>query len=158
MIPVEDALAACLALAEPLPPEDVPLSQAAGRVLARAITARRDQPPFAASAMDGYAVAAETPRPGERFTVIGEAAAGHGWDGRLAEGEALRIFTGAPVPDGAARVIIQEDVTRDGDTITLGDRLDDKTNIRPAGGDFTQGDRCRPRACCAPPISRLPPR
>ncbi|RFU14708.1 molybdopterin molybdenumtransferase MoeA [Rhodobacteraceae bacterium W635] len=141
MIPVDEALAACLALTEPLPVEDVALSQAAGRVLARPITARRDQPPFAASAMDGYAVAASAPHPGDRFSVIGEAAAGHGWDGVLAQGAAVRIFTGAPVPEGTARVIIQEDVTRDGDTIALGDRLDGKTNIRPAGGDFTCGDR-----------------
>ena len=139
MITVDEALAHCLALAEPLDSEHVPLAEAAGRVLSRSVAARRDQPPFASSAMDGYAVTAEAPRTGDRFTVVGEAAAGHGWDGTLHDGEALRIFTGAPLPAGATRVIIQEDVTREGDTITLGDRLDHQTNIRPAGSDFRKG-------------------
>ena len=139
MITVDEALAHCLALAEPLDSEHVPLAEAAGRVLSRSVSARRDQPPFASSAMDGYAVTAEAPRTGDRFTVVGEAAAGHGWDGRLHDGEALRIFTGAPLPAGATRVIIQEDVTREGDVITLGDRLDHQTNIRPAGSDFRKG-------------------
>ena len=139
MITVDEALAHCLALAEPLDSEHVPLADAAGRVLSRSVAARRDQPPFASSAMDGYAVTAEAPRTGDRFTVVGEAAAGHGWDGTLHDGEALRIFTGAPLPAGATRVIIQEDVTREGDTITLGDRLDHQTNIRPAGSDFRKG-------------------
>lgn len=149
MITVEEALARCLALADPLEAEDVPLTEAAGRILARPVAARRDQPPFASSAMDGYAVTAEAPQPGDRFTVVGEAAAGHGWDGTLAEGEALRIFTGAPVPAGALRVIIQEDVTRAGDTVTLGDRLDHQTNIRPAGSDFRVGETLdAPRRLC----------
>lgn len=139
MITVDEALAHCLALAEPLDSEHVPLAEAAGRVLSRSVAARRDQPPFASSAMDGYAVTAEAPRTGDRFTVVGEAAAGHGWDGTLHDGEALRIFTGAPLPSGAMRVIIQEDVTREGDVITLGDRLDHQTNIRPAGSDFRKG-------------------
>ena len=139
MITVDEALAHCLALAEPLDSEHVPLAEAAGRVLSRSVAARRDQPPFASSAMDGYAVTAEAPRTGDRFTVVGEAAAGHGWDGTLHDGEALRIFTGAPLPVGAKRVIIQEDVTREGDVITLGDRLDHQTNIRPAGSDFRKG-------------------
>lgn len=141
MISVQDALDACLALADPLETETVPLAEAAGRTLARSVEARRDQPPFASSAMDGYAVTAEAPQPGDRFTVIGEAAAGHAWQGTLGTGQALRIFTGAPIPAGATRVIIQEDVTREGDEITLGDRLDHQTNIRPLGGDFTKGDR-----------------
>jgi len=157
MIPVEDALAACLALADPLPPEDVALAQAAGRVLARPVEAHRDQPPFASSAMDGYAVAADAPQPGDRFTVIGEAAAGHAWQGELADGQALRIFTGAPVPDGAARVIIQEDVTRVDDGITLGDRLDHQTNIRAAGGDFSKGDQLTaPRVLSPADTARAP--
>jgi molybdopterin molybdotransferase len=73
--------------------------------------------------------------------VIGEAGAGHSCPGRVGEGEAVRIFTGAPVPEGADRVVIQEDVTREGDIVTLGDRLDSGTNIRPRGGDFSAGDR-----------------
>lgn len=139
MITTQEALDALFALVQPTDIETVPLAQAAGRSLARAVSATRAQPPFAASAMDGYAVAG-APKPGDSYKVIGEAAAGHGFDGVLSEGDALRIFTGAPVPSEATRVIIQEDVTRDGDVITLGDQLDVGTHIRPAGGDFKVGD------------------
>ncbi|MBV2361149.1 molybdopterin molybdotransferase MoeA [Thalassococcus sp. CAU 1522] len=134
MISVAEALDRLFALAPVLPSEDVPLVEAAGRVLAHPMLTRRTQPPFSASAMDGYAVTDATP--GATLTVIGEAAAGSGFDGPVADGQAVRIFTGAPVPHGATRIVIQEDVTRDGDTITLGETLDQGTHIRPAGGDF----------------------
>ena len=140
MISVSDALEQLFTLVAPLDIEQVPLAGAAGRVLARDVKAVRDQPPFAASAMDGYAIGGGAAAPGARLTVIGEAAAGHGFAGAVGPGEAVRIFTGAPVPDGATRVVIQEDVTRDGLCITLGDRLESKHNIRPAGSDFRVGD------------------
>ncbi|MDX5384306.1 MAG: molybdopterin molybdenumtransferase MoeA, partial [Rhodobacterales bacterium] len=114
MISVAEAQTLCLALVRPLPPETVPLRDAAGRVLAASVAAGRAQPPFAASAMDGYAVQAQDCHPGAVLSVVGEAAAGHGWGGTVNPGEAVRIFTGAPVPAGAARVVIQEDVTRSG--------------------------------------------
>ncbi|WP_209425347.1 gephyrin-like molybdotransferase Glp [Pararhodobacter sp. SW119] len=139
MIPVEEALARVFALCHPLATESVPLAQAAGRVLAQPERAQRDQPPFAAAAMDGYAVAGDT-GPSQRLRVIGEAPAGRSFDNPLAAGEAVRIFTGAPVPPGATRVVIQEDVDRDGDWITLKAGLDAATHIRPAGGDFRAGD------------------
>ena len=139
MIPVDDALAALFALATPLPTENVPLIAASGRVLAQTVTARRDQPPFAASAMDGYAVAGDAVRPGATFRVIGTAAAGHGFGGTARTGETVRIFTGAPLPAGADRVVIQEDVDRVGDTITLNARLDPAAHVRPKGADFTAG-------------------
>lgn len=139
MISVEEALSACLALARPTPVETVPLAQAAGRILAQPVTARRDQPPFAASAMDGYAVQTADAVPGARLTVVGEAPAGAAWTGTLTPGQALRIFTGAPVPKGADRIVLQEDVTREGDTITLGENLDAAPHIRPAGADFRTG-------------------
>lgn len=141
LIPVSQALDALFALITPLDPEDVPLRNAAGRVLARDAVARRDQPPFAASAMDGYALRGDEAQPGARFEVVGGSAAGHGWTGRLGPGQAVRIFTGAPVPEGADRVVIQEDVTVDGGRITLLDSLGSGDNIRPAGGDFAVGDR-----------------
>ncbi|MAQ46046.1 MAG: molybdopterin molybdenumtransferase MoeA [Confluentimicrobium sp.] len=141
MITVAEARARILALLTPLPAEPVALRDAAGRVLAEDIVARRDQPPFAASAMDGYAVSDADARPGDQFDVIGEAAAGAGFSGSVTPGEAVRIFTGAPVPAGAHRVVMQEDVTRDGNRITLTDALDAGMNIRPAGGDFKCGDR-----------------
>ncbi|WP_417208191.1 gephyrin-like molybdotransferase Glp [Antarctobacter sp.] len=137
MIPVTQALDHLFALAAPLPVETVPLTEAAGRVLARPVTARRDQPPFPASAMDGYAVPEAAA--GQSFTVIGESAAGKRFDASVGPGEAVRIFTGAPVPEGANRIVIQEDVTRDGDRITLHDDLDENTYIRPAGTDFRVG-------------------
>ena len=136
MISVAEAQSRCLALVHPLATRTVPLAQAAGCVLAAPVAARRAQPPFAASAMDGYALRAEDCHPGAVLDVVGEAAAGHGWGGQVMPGEAVRIFTGAPVPDGATRVVIQEDVTRSGTRITLGDRLDHGTNIRPQGADF----------------------
>ncbi|MEE3101482.1 MAG: molybdopterin molybdotransferase MoeA, partial [Pseudomonadota bacterium] len=141
MISVTEALDRLFALSSPLPAEEVPLIRASGRVLAQAITARRDQPPFAASAMDGYAVQGADLSPGAAFDVIGEAAAGSGFTGQVTPGQAVRIFTGAPVPQGADRVVIQEDVTREATRITVTGDYGEGTNIRPAGGDFRIGDR-----------------
>ncbi|MCB5198251.1 molybdopterin molybdotransferase MoeA [Loktanella sp. TSTF-M6] len=140
MISVVEALDALFALVTPLDVEWVPLDHAAGRVLARNVAAQRTQPPFAASAMDGYAVHGAAVAPGARFHVIGEAAAGHGFDGAIANGQAVRIFTGAPLPQGADRVVIQEDVARDADVITLRADLDGNAYVRPAGADFLAGD------------------
>lgn len=142
MIPVAEALARCLALVRPTGQERVALREADGRVLARALTADRAQPPFPAAAMDGYAVAAASA--GAQLTVVGEAAAGHAWHGRIGAGDAVRIFTGAPVPDGATRVLIQEDVDRAGETIRVR-RLDEADHIRPAGSDFPAGHTVAPR-------------
>nr|WP_309501793.1 gephyrin-like molybdotransferase Glp [uncultured Roseovarius sp.] len=139
MISVDDALNHLFALTSPMQVETVPLVQAAGRVLARPMQALRDQPPFAASAMDGYALRGADATPGAQFDVIAEAAAGHGYAGTVPAGKAVRIFTGAPLPEGCDRVIIQEDVTREGDRITLGDKLDSGWHVRPAGGDFREG-------------------
>jgi molybdopterin molybdotransferase len=144
MISVEDALARCLALAAPLPSETVPLAQAAGRWMSEAAVATRNQPPFPASAMDGYAVQGN-PGPDDNFLVIGEAGAGHAFDGQVGPGQAVRIFTGAPVPEGATRVIIQEDVVSLGDRILLKEGLDTATHIRPLGQDFRAGDSLSPR-------------
>jgi molybdopterin molybdotransferase len=138
MISVSEALDHLFALVAPLDIEEVPLAEAAGRVLAREVAATRDQPPFAASAMDGYAIADEA-APGAVLRVTGEAAAGHAFGGRVGPGEAVRIFTGAPVPEGATRVVLQEEVSREGETITLGDSIGASDNIRPAGGDFRAG-------------------
>ncbi|MGR3794310.1 molybdopterin molybdotransferase MoeA [Vannielia sp. SX4] len=143
MISVEEALARIFALVEPLPTEPVPLRQAAGRVLAAPVVAPRDQPPFSASAMDGYALRGPV-APGQQFTVIGESAAGRASGLSVGPGEAVRIFTGAPLPEGADRIVIQEDVERSESTITLRENLDDGTHIRPAGGDFKAGDRLEP--------------
>ena len=145
MISVEQAMEALLALVSPVADEDVPLIEAAGRYLGRAIAAKTDQPPFAASAMDGYAVA-DGVGPGDRLRVIAEAAAGHGFNGALCAGEAVRIFTGARVPQGARRILIQEDVERlEGDRILVGPNPDLGPYIRPQGMDFQTGDTLSPR-------------
>ena len=139
MISVEDALTRCLALVAPLPSETVPLAQAAGRWMSSPAVATRDQPPFAASAMDGYAVQGN-PGPDDNFVVIGEAGAGHAYSGAVGPAQAVRIFTGAPVPQGATRVIIQEDVVSLGDRILLKEGLDAATHLRTLGQDFRAGD------------------
>lgn len=141
MISVDAARAACLGLVHPLATETVGLDMAGGRVLARDVHALRDQPPFAASAMDGYALRIADRKPGAQLQVIGEAPAGRAWQGHVGPGQAVRIFTGAPLPQGADCVVIQEDVIATDGLITLGDRLEEGDNIRPAGGDFRVGDR-----------------
>ena len=140
MISVSDALSHLFDLVTATEVEAVPLRQAAGRVLARDVVATRTQPPFAASSMDGYALRQTEVEPDAMFKVIGEAAAGHRFDGVVKAGQAVRIFTGAPGPEGADFVVIQEDTTRRGDLIMLGHDIGPKTNIRPAGGDFHAGD------------------
>ncbi|SMH58012.1 gephyrin-like molybdotransferase Glp [Maritimibacter sp. HL-12] len=141
MITVSEALDHLFALAAPLGTERVALADAAGRVLAEPVVAARNQPPFAASAMDGYALKGVEADPEAMFKVIGESRAGVRFEGSVGPGQAVRIFTGAPVPVGADRVIIQEDVTRDGNLITLARKLDRGPYVRPAGTDFTIGDR-----------------
>ena len=140
MISVAEALEKVLSLGVRLPAEEVPVRAAAGRVLAEGLRAKRTQPPFSASAMDGYAVQDGDWTTGAVLRVIGEAAAGHGFGGTVQPGEAVRIFTGAPLPDGADRVVIQEDVIRSDNQITLGQTLDTGRHVRPAGGDFNEGD------------------
>ncbi|MBR9863813.1 MAG: molybdopterin molybdotransferase MoeA [Rhodobacteraceae bacterium] len=156
MISVEQALKKVLNLFEPLESETVPLRAASGRVLAQDATAAFSQPPFASSAMDGYGVQSADLVTGAQLTVIGESAAGGGFNGTVNSGQAVRIFTGAPVPEGVDRILIQEDCTRDGDTITVGDNLDPSFYIRPAGGDFKAGDvMAAPRVLSAGDIALL---
>lgn len=141
MISVSEALNHLFALVRETGVETVPLRHAGGRVLVRDAVARLTQPPFAASAMDGYALRSGDVSSGAVLDVIGESAAGRRFQGSVASGQAVRIFTGAPMPESCDRVVIQEDVTRTADSITLGDNLDAVSHVRPAGGDFTKGDR-----------------
>ncbi len=141
MISVSDARALLFDLIGPSRTESVPLADGAGRVLATDVVATRDQPPFAASSMDGYAVKSDEVELHAMFKVIGEAAAGSRFEGPVGPGQAVRIFTGAPVPEGADFVVIQEDIQRRGDLITITDAPGPKSNIRPAGVDFTTGTK-----------------
>jgi molybdopterin molybdotransferase len=141
LMPVADALSAILAGAEPLPAEMVALDAAHHRVLARDTAALRTQPPQAMSAMDGYAVrSADASRLDVRLTVIGEVAAGRPFDKAVGVGEAVRIFTGGVIPDGADAVIIQEDTVVDGHRIAITEAAVAGRHIRPAGVDFRSGD------------------
>lgn len=142
MIPVEEALERLLADVKPLAAEYVALQDAGHRTLAAPLIARRTQPPFDASAMDGYAVrAADVERVPSVLAVVGESAAGKRFAGDLATGEAVRIFTGAPLPAGADTILIQENTQRDGATIVALEPVAKGRHIRRAGLDFTQGDR-----------------
>lgn len=141
LLTVPEAHARIVALFAPLGSERVALAEAAGRVLAVPVTARRDQPPFPSSAMDGYAVRAADARTGARLHVIGQSIAGKRFKGEVGAGEAVRIFTGAPVPEGADTVLIQEDAEVADDVITVRPNQDEAVYIRPAGGDFTLGTR-----------------
>ncbi|MEM6421510.1 MAG: molybdopterin molybdenumtransferase MoeA, partial [Pseudomonadota bacterium] len=141
MLSVPEAHARVLALVTALTTETVPITEASGRVLAADAVAERAQPPFAASAMDGYAVRAAEAEAGATLRVVGEAAAGHGWDGCLGAGEAVRIFTGAAVPDGATAILIQEDADRSEDTIRVRTAPPAGAYLRPAGLDFQPGER-----------------
>ena len=137
LLSVEAALELVLSLAPEPCPEDVDIQDALGRVLLREAVSAMTQPPFDAAAMDGYAVrSADLPGP---LRVVGEAAAGRPWTGTLASGEALRIFTGAPVPAGADRVVMQEDTQRDGDMAAITGKPG-RTHIRPRGNDFAEGE------------------
>ncbi|WP_415393378.1 gephyrin-like molybdotransferase Glp [Paracoccus sp. SJTW-4] len=135
---VDQALALVLGLAREPQPERLALAEARGRVLLTDAVSQMTQPPFDAAAMDGYALRrSDLPGP---LRVVAEAAAGRGWGGTLGPGEAARIFTGAPVPDGAELVVMQEDTTRDGDLVTV-TVPQGRSNIRPRGNDFSAGDR-----------------
>lgn len=144
LISVEEAYDRLVAPVRPISrTETLPLTEAAGRVLAEDIVARRTQPGFAASAMDGYAVrAADTEQPFTPLKVIGEAAAGRAFSASVRAGEAVRIFTGAPIPDGADAILIQEDAERleDGDLLPTESVRPDQ-HVRPAGVDFSAGDQ-----------------
>ncbi|MEM8693739.1 MAG: gephyrin-like molybdotransferase Glp [Pseudomonadota bacterium] len=156
MISVAQALDHLFALVSPLPVEDVPLRQANGRVLGAEVCARRTQPPFDASAMDGYAVKGVEVERDALFKVVGEAAAGHGWSGTLRAGHAVRIFTGAPLPAGADHIVIQEDVTRRDDLITITADPGSQSHVRKAGIDFAEGDVvAAPRRLGAPEVALL---
>ncbi|HWD67722.1 MAG TPA: gephyrin-like molybdotransferase Glp [Caulobacteraceae bacterium] len=137
LLSVDAARARMLAHVRPLATESIALEVGLGRVLAEELRAVRDQPPFAASAMDGWAVRAEdTPA---RLAIVGESAAGHAFAGSVGKREAARIFTGAPMPAGADAVVIQEDAVRDGESVTV-PAVRAGRHVRAAGMDFRAGD------------------
>ena len=141
LLSVEEALARILTTAAvPLETEIVPLANGFGRTLSRDLPALRTQPPFAVSAMDGYAVRAADTQSPMSLQVVGQSAAGARFDGRLAPGEAVRIFTGAPVPEGADAILIQEDAERSEDRVAARQPVAGNRHIRAAGLDFAEGE------------------
>ena len=142
MLQVAEAQERILAGLAAMPVEWVPLPQAVGRVLAEDLHAKRDQPPVAVSAMDGYAVrAADTNEPGRLFRLVGEAAAGMLGDVRLGEGETVRIFTGGAIPSGADAIVIQENASVADGAIRFSEPVEPGRFVRPAGLDFARGWR-----------------
>jgi molybdopterin molybdotransferase len=137
VISVEEAHARLLALIDTLPPEQIALSDGLGRVLAEDVAARRTQPPFAVSAMDGYAVRADDlgQIPAE-LRIVAEVPAGAGFGGHVGAGEAARIFTGAPMPAGTDTVVIQEDAERKGDRVRVLEAAQRGRYVRREGLDF----------------------
>ncbi len=141
MLSVAEARARITAAFRPLRSEQVGLLNALGRVLAADVVARVTQPPAAVSAMDGYAVRADdVAKVPARLRVVGQAPAGGSYDGRVAAGQAVRIFTGGPLPTGADTIVIQEDTASEGDHVVVREGAPRGTYVRPAGLDFKAGD------------------
>jgi len=140
MISVEQAQRQICEAFRPLPAEQVGLADALGRVLAEDVTARVSHPPFAVSAMDGYAVrGTDVTKVPVRLRLVGTAPAGGRYEGRVGPGEAVRILTGGPLPDGADSIVIQENARRDGDGVELTALAEPGRHIRAKGQDFEQG-------------------
>ena len=153
LLPVADAQARLFALAPPVGSETLPLKDAAGRWLAGAVHATRDQPFADLSAMDGYALRFADLQ--QSLKVIGESAAGRGFSGLIGAGEAVRIFTGAPVPAGADTILVQEEAARDGDTLTLNGEGPPRigAHIRPRAQDFSRGAQILPEGARLTPAA-----
>lgn len=140
MISVEDATARSLALAPQMSAEWISLAEAAGRALAAPIVSRLTHPPFDASAMDGYAVrAADVAQVPKTLKIVGAAQAGGAYAGVVGSGEAVRIFTGAPLPNGADAIVIQENVDAEGDSIVVRESSLAGKHIRRRGYDLAEG-------------------
>ena len=140
LLPVEQALSRILEGVVAARVEQVPLLEARGRTLAEPLAAKFSQPPFAVSAMDGYAVrAADVAGVPSRLKVIGESAAGRRFAGHVEPQQCVRIFTGAAIPDGADAIVIQEDTARDGATIIITEASAAGLHVRGRGIDFTEG-------------------
>ena len=150
LMSVAEALARILSGAKPTAAETIALEKAQGRILAAPLKAQRDQPPFDASAMDGYAViGADVANVPATLNVIGMSAAGHGFHGKVKPGQAVRIFTGAPLPLGADTVVIQENVDAlAGGAISVREAAAPGQNIRHRGLDFGKDEVLLPTGLC----------
>ena len=141
LLPVEDAIAAIMRRVPAPQGQSVPLAEAAGRVQFAPVVATHDQPPFNASAMDGYAVRSADIVAGHGLTLIGMSQAGAGFAGTVGAGQAVRIFTGAPVPAGADAVIMQEEASVAGDVVQFTSQPQPGRSVRARGNDFAKGQQ-----------------
>jgi len=144
VISVEEARARVLAPLRPTPAEVVALADAWGRVLAEPVIARLSNPPADVSAMDGYALRAADGLPGTWLRVVGEAPAGHPFAGRIGPDEALRLYTGSVIPEGADAVLLQEDAARNGEVVEVREAVRIGQHVRPGAQDFAAGDEVLP--------------
>jgi molybdopterin molybdotransferase len=140
LLSVEEARNRILAGLHPTPAEVVALAEAWNRVSAGPVVARLTQPPSDVSAMDGYALRAADGSLHASLHVIGAAPAGHPFAGTVGPGQIVRLFTGSVVPPGADAILLQEDATRDGETVTVNEAVVAGRHIRRAGQDFARGD------------------
>lgn len=153
LVPVPEAIGLILQDAGPSSEQSVALADAAGRILSRDVAAKRTQPPFDASAMDGYAVRAQDiSSVPARLRVIGESAAGRGFIGTVGPGEAVRIFTGAPVPEGADTVVMQENTSAGDGEVTIFKAAERGKSVRRAGLDFAVGEILLRRGMLLDPV------
>ncbi len=145
MIGFDEAVALISKMAVPLGTETVSIANASGRILAESVIAGVTAPAAAISAMDGYAIRnADISGISKSFLVIGKSFAGNGYSGTVEVDQAVRIFTGAPMPPGADRVVMQEDITREGNFATLTEEFGPGWHVRPAGSDFELGEELLP--------------
>ena len=144
LLPVDTARARILDGLTPTAAETVSLSDGAGRVLARGLTARLTQPPADVSAMDGYAVRAADAAEGATLAVIGAAPAGQPFAGSVGAGQAVRIFTGGFVPEGADTILLQEDATAGNGSVRVNEAATAGRHIRRRGLDFAEGAEVLP--------------
>ena len=139
MLTTQEALSKLFELVSPLESELISIENANGRVLIQDCKAKISQPSFSSSAMDGYAINSDDLHSNSELVVIGESAAGHPLEKPITKDQAVRIFTGAVVPEGANKVVMQEDVTRIGNTIRFNQNIDSSNYIRSEGSDFQKG-------------------
>lgn len=155
LMSLDDALARVLALAEPLGSETVPLADADGRVLAAPLKAAHNQPPFDASAMDGYAMRSADVMPGRPLILVGTAQAGKRFAGLVGAGQCVRVFTGAPMPIGADAVIIQEEAIAHGNRIAFDFTPMPGAYVRKRGYDFADGGTLLPAGTILTPAALM---
>ena len=141
LLPVAEAQRRIVDAMPLMPAEQIPVSAGLGRVLAQDLASRRSQPPTPVSAMDGYAVrASDVANVPTRLRIIGYAPAGHPYEGLVGPGQAVRIFTGAPMPRGSDTIVIQEDTVKEQDTVSVQSSASPGRYVRPAGLDFKEGE------------------